>query len=160
MIIDTTELLNIFFLIKEKTMKRKFIRDQTAEGYIDVAIAILIVFTLMASLLALFPIFTAQQSLNQTARYMARTIELYGKADDETLEAVTTDGDFLIPDSVEINTQWQDAAEKTIQLKTSFTVAITKTMPIVILRPALGEPVVINVQITATARGISEVYWK
>lgn len=63
-------------------MKRKFIRDQTAEGYIDVAITILILFTLMASIMALFPIFTAQQSLNQTAKYTARTIELCGKADD------------------------------------------------------------------------------
>lgn len=141
-------------------MKRRFIRDQTAEGYIDVAITVLIVFTLMASLLALYPIFTAQQSLNQTAKYMARTVELYGKADDETLASVTADGSFLEPDSLAIDTEWYDAAEKTIQLKTLFTVTVTKTVPIVILRPALGDPVVINMNISATARGISEVYWK
>jgi len=133
-------------------MKRKFIRDQTAEGYI--------IFVIMASLLAIFPIFTAQQSLNQTAKYMARTIELFGKADDQTLESVTEDGNFFAPDSVEIDAEWQDAVEKTIQLKNSFTVIITKVVPIVILRPALGDPVVIHVEITATARGISEVYWK
>ncbi len=141
-------------------MKRRFIRDQTAEGYIDVAITILIVFTIMASLLALYPIFTAQQSLNQTAKYTARTIELYGKADDETLESVTADGSFLEPDSVEISAEWHDTAAKTIQLKTFFTVTLTKTVSIVILRPALGTPIVINVHITATARGVSEVYWK
>ena len=141
-------------------MKRKFIRDQTAEGYIDVAITMLIIFVIMASLLAIYPIFTAQQSLNQTAKYLARTIELYGKVDDGTLESVPADGNFLMPDSVEIEAEWQDAVEKTIQLKNSFTVKITKVVPIVILRPALGEPVVINVEITATARGISEVYWK
>lgn len=141
-------------------MKRRFIRDQTGEGFVDVAITILIIFTLMASLLALFPIFTAQQSLNQTARYMARTIELYGKADDETLQLVTADGSFPIPDSIEIETEWHNAAEKTIQLKTLFTVTITKTVPIVILRPALGNPVVFNVQISAVAKGVSEMYWK
>ena len=141
-------------------MKRRFIRDQTAEGYIDVAITILIVFTLMASLLALYPIFTAQQSLNQTAKYTARTIELYGKADDETLAFVTADGSLLEPDSVSVDTEWYDATAKTIQLKTLFTVTVTKTVPIVILRPALGDPVIINVNISATARGISEVYWK
>lgn len=141
-------------------MKRKFIRDQTAEGYIDVAITILIIFTLMASLLALYPIFTAQQSLNQTAKYTARIIELYGKADDETLASVTADGSFLVPGSVAVDTEWHDAATKTIQLKTLFTVTLTKTVPVVILRPALGEPIVINVQITAAARGVSEVYWK
>ncbi|MHB1314577.1 MAG: DUF4320 family protein [Christensenellales bacterium] len=141
-------------------MKKRLIRDQTAEGYIDLAVTILIIFTLMASLLALYPIFTAQQSLNQTARHMARTIELYGKADEETLQSVTENGSFLAPDSIEIETEWHNAAEKTIQLKTPFTVVMTKTVPIVILRPALGTPVVINVQITAAARGVSEVYWK
>ena len=141
-------------------MKKRMIRDQTAEGYIDVAVTILIIFVLMASLLALFPVFSAQQSLNQTARHMARTVELYGKADEETIQSVTEDGSFLAPDSIEIETEWHNAAEKTIQLKTLFTVTVEKTVPIVILRPALGNPVVINVRISAAARGVSEVYWK
>lgn len=141
-------------------MKKRFIRDQTAEGYIDVAITMLIVFTLMASLMALFPLFTAQQSLNQTARYMARTVELYGKADDATLNSVTEDSDFTVPDSVDVETQWLDASQRTIQLKTQFTVIVSKTVPIVILSPALGDPLVINVCISASANGISEVYWK
>jgi len=141
-------------------MNKKFIRDQTGEGYIDVAITVLILFTLMASLIALFPIFTAQQSLNQTARYMARTVELYGRADDATLQSVTEDGNFTIPNSIEIETQWYNAADKTIQLKTRFTVTVVKTVPITILRPALGDPIVIYVRITASANGISEVYHK
>ena len=141
-------------------MKRNLIRDRTAEGYIDVAITVLILFTLMASLMALFPIFTAQQSLNQTAKYMARTMELYGKADGATLQSVTEDGDFVEPDTVEVDTEWYDAASKTIQIKTRFTVTVSRTVPIVILRPALGDPLVFYVQITASANGISEVYWK
>ena len=141
-------------------MKRSFIRDQTGEGYIDVAITILIIFTLMASLMALFPIFTAQQSLNRTVEYMARTIELYGKADDETLQSVTENGNFVTPDSITVETTWEDPTQKTIQLKTLFVVTVTKTVPITILRPAMGEPFTINIRITASAQGISEVYWK
>ena len=114
----------------------------------------------MASLMALFPIFSAQQSLNQTAKYVARTVELYGKADDATLQSVTDNKNFLVPDSVEIDTEWHDAAAKTIQLKTPFTVTITKKVSIIILRPALGEPLTIDVQITSSARGISEVFFK
>ncbi|MFZ5973991.1 MAG: DUF4320 family protein [Bacillota bacterium] len=141
-------------------MKRKFIRDQTGEGYVDVAITMLIIFALMASLMALFPIFTAQQSLNQTAKYIARTVELNGKADDKTLQSVTEDENFIKPDSVSINTVWENEAQKTIQLKTSFVVTVTKTVPIVIMRPAFGEPIAINVKISASAQGISEVYHK
>jgi hypothetical protein len=91
---------------------------------------------------------------------MARTVELYGKADDETLQTVAEDESFLAPDSVEIDTEWYDAAAKTIQLKTPFKITVTKTVSIVILRPALGEPLTIDVQITASARGVSEVYFK
>jgi len=149
-----------FNLRKELIVKRSFIRDQTGEGYIDIAITILIIFTLMASLMALFPIFTAQQSLNRTVEYMARTMELYGKADDETLQSVTENGNFVSPDSITVETTWEDPAEKTIQLKTLFVVTVTKTVPITILRPAMGEPVTISVRISASAQGISEVYWK
>lgn len=141
-------------------MKRSFIRDQTSEGYVDVAITLLIVVLLMASLLALFPIFTAQQSLNQTAKYMARTVELYGRADENTLSSVTESGEFVEPDEIQVDTEWFDAGERTIQLKTPFTVTISKTVPITILRPAWGDPLVINVRISASAHGISEVYWK
>jgi len=141
-------------------MKQRFIRDQTGEGFVDVAITILIIFTLMASIFALYPIFTVQQSLNQTAKYIARTVELYGKANDETLQSVTEDGNFIKPDSISIETEWDSAIEKTIQLKTPFTVTVMKMVPIVIMRPALGEPVAINIRISAYAHGISEVYWK
>ena len=141
-------------------MKRNFIRDQTGEAYIDVAITILIIFVFMASLMALYPIFTAQQNLNQTAKYAARTVELYGKADDETLQSVTENENFIIPDSIAVETEWENTAEKTIQLKTAFTITVTKVIPIVIMRPSLGDPVTININISASARGISEVYWK
>jgi Flp pilus assembly protein TadG len=141
-------------------MKRNFIRDQSGEGFLDVALTILILFTLMASLMALFPIFTVQQDLNQTAKYMARTVELTGRADDATLQSVTEDGRFVKPDSIIIDTEWGNAAEKTVQLKTPFIITVTKNVPIVIMRPALGEPVTIKVKVSASANGISEVYWK
>jgi len=141
-------------------MKRRFIRDSTGEGYVDVAISMLIILAFTASLFLLYPIFTAKQSLNQSARYVARTVELYGRADDETLDSVLENGNLMKPDDIRIETTWFDEAEKTIQLKTAFTVTVTKTIPITILRPALGNPVVFYVTISASAQGISEVYQK
>ncbi len=141
-------------------MKQKFIRDRTGDGYIDVAITLIIIVLLTASLLGLFPIFTAQQSLNQTAKYTARTVELCGRADRATLDSVTESGDFVEPDEIQVDAEWFKASDKTIQLKTPFTVTLVKTVPIVILRPSWGNPFVIHVRITASAHGISEVYHK
>jgi Flp pilus assembly protein TadG len=137
---------------------RKLIRDQTGEGYVDVAVTVLIIFTLMASLMALFPIFTTQQSLNNTAHQLARMAEVTGSAQ-EALNVLDT-LPVSLPDTVEWVTTWQDDAQKTIQLKTPFTVTVTKQVPIIIIRPALADPVVFNIRISATAHGISEVYWK
>lgn len=137
---------------------RKFIRDQTGEGYIDVAVATLILFTLMASLMALFPIFTTQQSLNNTARQLARLAEVTGSTQDALGELDTLS--VLQPDTIQWDTEWQDESMKKIQLKTPFSVTVTKQVPIVIFRPALSAPIAFNLTIQASASGVSEVYWK
>jgi Flp pilus assembly protein TadG len=116
-------------------MRKRFIRDQTAEGYIDVAITMLIIFTLMASLMALFPLFTAQQSLNQTARYMARTVELYGKADDATLSSVTRTGISPFPTAL----KWKHVFDASQRTSTQNTVSryFRQNSSLVILSTAL-----------------------
>ena len=39
-------------------IRNQFIRDRTGEGYVDVAIAILLIFTVIAGIFSLFPIYT------------------------------------------------------------------------------------------------------
>lgn len=139
--------------------KKQFIRDQTGDSYIDIAIVMLIIFTLLASLLAVFPVLTVQQSLNNTARQIARTVEVTGCVGtevDQLLENLSS----AEPDSLTFETTWKDPIKQTIQLKTPFTVVATKTVPIILIRPALGEPIVFEITVTATASGISEVYHK
>jgi len=64
------------------------------------------------------------------------------------------------PDSLTWQTTWKDPANKTIQLKTLFTVTANKTVPLTIISPSFGDPLVIEINITASASGISEVYYK
>jgi Flp pilus assembly protein TadG len=142
-------------------MKRKtnFTRDQTGDGYIDIAIVIIIVFLLLASLLGLFPVLSAQQSLNGTARQLARTIEITGSAGSDFEQTIQEIGGITITD-VDIQTIWHDPSEKTIQLKTPFKVTVTKNVPITIFRPSFGDPIFFSIEIKASADGISEVYYK
>ena len=56
-------------------IRNQFIRDRTGEGYVDVAIAILLIFTVIAGIFSLFPIYTTYQSLNATARQIAHVLE-------------------------------------------------------------------------------------
>ena len=137
----------------------KLIDNQSGEGYVDIAIIILIVFVLMASLLAVFPILTAQQSLNNTVSQIVRTVEITGNAGSE-VDSLLNQLTSVKPDNLTWQTTWKDAANKTIQLKTSFTVNATKRVPLIVLKPSFWDPLVIEIEISATASGISEVYFK
>ena len=135
------------------------LRNRRGEAYIDVAVTVLIIFLFMASIMMLFPIFTAQMGLNSTVRHLVRTVEVTGQVGPEVQqELATTPG--VVPDTTDWQTTWFNAAERKIQLKTAFTLTATKQVGITIFRPAAGAPVVIPVTVRASARGMSEVYWK
>ena len=139
---------------------KRLIRDQTGEGYVDVAIAMLIIFALVAGIFSLFPIYTTYQSLNATARQMAHVVEVCGQADSATLTLVTSGGKMLAPDDIAIETTWYNASQKKIQLRTPFTITLTKQIVIPILKPVGSQVIGIRLKVTASASGISEVYWK
>ena len=54
--------------------RRNLFQDRRGEGYIDTALMIVIVFTLMISLMFVFSIFTTYLSLNSTAKQLAHGI--------------------------------------------------------------------------------------
>ena len=126
----------------------------------DVAIAMLIIFALVAGIFSLFPIYTTYQSLNATAKQMAHVVEVCEQADSATLALVTSNGKLLAPDDTTIDTTWYNASQKKIQLKTPFTITLTKQILIPILKPVGGHAIGIKVRVSASASGISEVYWK
>ena len=140
--------------------RRTFIRDRTGEGYVDVAISLILVFVIVAGIFSLFPIYTTYQSLNATARQVAHVIEVCGQADEATLALAIGQDGLVSTGDIAVETDWHNASTKKIQLKTPFTVTVSKRMLIPILRPVSGSPIGFNILISAKASGISEVYWK
>ncbi len=126
----------------------------------DVAISMLIIFALIAGIFSLFPIYTTYQSLNATAKQMAHVVEVCGQADSATLALVFSGGKMLAPDTVTVDTTWFNASQQKIQLKTPFTITLTKQVLIPILKPVGGQAIGIKVNVSASTSGISEVYWK
>ena len=140
--------------------RRTFIRDRTGEGYVDVAISLILIFVIVAGIFSLFPIYTTYQSLNATARQIAHVIEVCGQADEATLALAIGQDGLVSTGDIAVETDWHNASTKKIQLKTPFTVTVSKRMLIPILRPVSGSPIGFNILISAKASGISEVYWK
>ena len=140
--------------------RRTFIRDRTGEGYVDVAISLILIFVIVAGIFSLFPIYTTYQSLNATARQIAHVIEVCGQADEATLALAIGQDGLVSTGDIAVETDWHNASTKKIQLKTPFTVTVSKRVLIPILRPVSGSPIGFNILISAKASGISEVYWK
>lgn len=138
--------------------RRNLFQDRRGEGYIDTAMMIVIVFTLMISLMFVFSIFNTYLSLNSTAKQLAHGIEVYGQADAATIALIS--GGELTDSDVEVDTIWYNASRKTIQLKTPFTVTVHERINIPILKFITGDAVNIKLNLAASAEGISEVYWK
>ena len=141
-------------------MIKRFAYERKAEGYIDVCITLLIIISFIASIMFIYPIFTAKQDLNQSTQHITRTIELYGHADSTTINDIFTDGTLVQPDSVDVIADFEDSTLKTIQLKDGFTVVATKTIQIPVIKPYVIDPIYIIIELTSTGKGISEVYWK
>ena len=140
--------------------RRTIIRDRTGEGYVDVAISLILIFVIVAGIFSLFPIYTTYQSLNATARQVAHVIEVCGQADEATLALAIGQDGLVSTGEIAVETDWHNASTKKIQLKTPFTVTVSKRVLIPILRPVSGSPIGFNILISAKASGISEVYWK
>ena len=137
---------------------RRFLQDQKGEAYADLAISMVLLILLILGLMMLWPIFSTQMSLSQSTRQITRTIEITGDASD--LDHMVEQLAGAQPDSVEVHTDWLDESEKTIQLKTPFTVETVKKIPIILARPLWGDPLVFYVTVRSSAEGISEVYHK
>jgi len=114
------------------------------------------------SLPQMFPIFTTQLTLNAEAQSIAHIAEVTGGAGDEVNAEITRlqTASGIMVESINWDTTWLNSTNKTIQLRTPFTVTLTKKVEIPVINPAMGESGPVTVTLHASASGISEVYYK
>lgn len=136
-----------------------FFKNNSGGMYVDVILGFMIIIIITTVMVTLFPSFALAQELNQTARIVSRVVEVTGRVGDEVNE-VLYDSDNMAPDSVEWKVDYYNEEAHTIQLKDTFTVILTKQVPITIVQPTFGPPIQIIITLKADASGVSEVYWK
>lgn len=142
-----------------KMRAKAFIKDRSGGMYVDVILGLMIIIIVTAVMVTLFPAFALAQELNQTARMAARVVEVTGRVGDEVHEVIYHSAN-MAPDHVEWVVDYYDEDDRTIQLKSTFTVILTKQVPITIMQPSFGPPIQITLTLKADASGVSEVYWK
>lgn len=129
---------------------KKLLKGRRGEGYIDVAVIILIVIMLLALMMTVIPVMIAKNQLNTFANELAREAEIVGCIGTETntREAVLRERTGLDP-----NVSWSESGR--IQLNGEFTVTCTLVYDL-----GFGGFGSFPVTLTSKASGKSEVYWK
>jgi hypothetical protein len=144
-------------------MLKRFLKEKRGSSQaVSLMIMLPVLLAVGITLLCLFPIFTTQQTLNAQVKALAHVAEVTGRAGPEVqaeLERMT-EASGITPDSVVWDTVWLDASAQTMQLRTPFTVTITKRVAIPIITPRIGDSAPVTVELKASANGISEVYYR
>lgn len=129
----------------------KLLRQKRGEGYVDVAVIVLVAMLCIALVVRVAPIFVVKNQLDTFASELIREAEITGRVDNETSNRANELKDQL---GITPTISWSKTGR--LQLDTDVTVTCTMTVNIGLFDSFGSFPI----ELTAKASGKSEVYWK
>ena len=143
------------FLMRLSLLKR----DRRGDMYIELAVSLMVILSLVWGFIKFMPLYPIKQNVDYMANQLVRTIELTGEVGTEyyaelsRLKATTR-----LEPSINISATY--IADNKIQLRERLIVTVSVVEQIEIFSPAFTDPVTIDVPVSKTLTGMSEVYWK
>ena len=130
--------------------------NKRAEGYVDVAVAVLVISFLLILLVSVFGVIHQKQTLNQMAEQIVEIASINGCVDDEVMERYEQlcEQTGLTP-TMTFEATYFD--EDTGKVQLGDIISCTLTMETSLIGFG-GELFPINM--TVTASGVSQVYWR
>ncbi len=139
-----------------------FLKNKKGIASVDLIVTTAILCAAFFSFLFIFPIFSTQAALDLMAKDIVHTAEIYGSIGSEVDASVNElqASQRLTIDTITWDTTYHNPALRTVQLKTPIKVTISKNIDIPIFKPVFSDSYPFHITLTATATGISEVYYK
>ena len=135
-------------------MKR--ICNKKGEGYVDVAVAVLVISFLLILLVSVFGIIHQKQTLNQMAEQIVEVAAINGCVDGEAMERFEILCEQMgVSPQISFNAEYYDEDSGKVQLGDSISCTLTMNASLIGFG---GE--VFPIELTVTANGISQVYWR
>jgi len=129
----------------------KLLRQKNGEGYVDVAIIVLVAMLCIALVVQVAPVFVVKNQLDTFASELIREAEITGRVGSETSSRANELKSQL---GITPTISWSKTGR--LQLDTDITVTCTMTVNIGLFG-GFGS---FLIELTARASGKSEVYWK
>ena len=130
---------------------QRVIASRRGEGYVDVVVIVLVAMLCIAFALKVLPVFMAQQQLNTFADELAREAEIAGRIGPETSQRTRE-----LQEQTGINPIIEWSKTGAVQINEEVTVILRTTVNIGLFGNFGSFPI----ELSATATGKSEVYWK
>ncbi|WP_170138223.1 DUF4320 family protein [Anaerobacterium chartisolvens] len=137
----------------------KLLKNDRGQGYIDMIFKIAIIMALVMSFVALPAPFIKKQNLDHMAVSIARALETTGEINSDIVELIEEYEELT---GLKPRIEWEGNfnASRRLQIRERFSVTLTDTVAIKVMKPSFASPVSIEIPISSTAKGVSEVYWK
>lgn len=132
-------------------MLNRTVRSCRGEGYVDVAVIVLAAMLCIGLALKVFPVFMTQQKLNTFASELAREAEISGRVGSETTQRASQ---LQSQTGLSPTIKWSRTGP--IQINQEVTVTLSMTVNIGLFGNFGSFPI----DLSASAKGKSEVYWK
>jgi len=130
---------------------RKLLKNKRGEGYIDVAVVVLVAMLCIALVVRVAPVFVAKNHLDTFASELVREAEIAGRVGSETSARANE-----LKSQMGINPAISWSRTGNVQLDGDITVTCTMTVNIGLFGSFGSFPI----ELKAVASGKSEVYWK
>ena len=130
--------------------------NKRAEGYVDVAVAVLVISFLLILLVSVFGVIHQKQTLNQMAEQIVEIASINGCVDDEVMERYEQlcEQTGLTPTMTFEATYFDEDTGK-VQLGDIITCTLTMDTSLI----GFGGDL-FPIDMTVTASGVSQVYWR
>lgn len=136
-----------------------FVRDRRGSSYLEMAVGLLVILSLVWCVVKLMPLYPTKQNIDFMANELVRTVELTGEVGTEYyVELTRLKAATRLNPSVTISANY--IADNKIQLRERITITVSIVEQIEILTPLFTSPLMIDVPVSKTVTGMSEVYWK
>ena len=134
----------------------KALKNRKAEGYIDVAIAVLVIVFLLVLALSVFKLVTLKQDMKYMCEELVKTATLNGKVGDEVDERFEElCAETGVRPRLTITATYFNATTKPVQLGDTITVKLTYETSLA----GFGD-FELPFEVSVSSSGLSRIYWK
>ena len=134
----------------------KALKNRKAEGYIDVAIAVLVIVFLLVLALCVFKLVTLKQDMKYMCEELVKTATLNGKVGDEVDERFEElCAETGVRPRLTITATYFNATTKMVQLGDTITVKLTYETSLA----GFGD-FELPFEVSVSSSGLSRIYWK